>query len=163
MTDWDRFHIVSAQQLRRTSNILDKVVRKRKKIHTSWSRLTDKVAESLSLIHFEAMKMNCRCDTTKYIVDNFYMHQRTFHNVHWWCRIMIIYFNNTRFTSFSKNTSQQESIRSFYRYKLPYNTDRGFLTWMDQKIEFRFYSKKCFRSNMDDDPCQYQLETNQDH
>ena len=31
MTDWDRFHIVSAQQLRRTSNILDKVVRKRKK------------------------------------------------------------------------------------------------------------------------------------
>ena len=122
--------------------------------------IADNWAESLSLAHFETMKMNGRCDTTKYIVDNFYMHQGTFHDVHWWCWVMIIYFNNTRFSSLSKNTSQQESIwKLFYKQ----NIDREFLTWMDRKIEFHFYNKKCFRPNMGDDPCRCQLETNQVH
>ena len=86
----------------------------KEKIHAIWfvsktalgRFIADNWAESLSLTHFETMKMNGRCDTTKYIVDYFYMHQGTFHDVHWWCWVMIIYFNNTRFSSFSKNTSQ---------------------------------------------------------
>ena len=107
--------------------------------------MVDNLVESLSLTHFEAMKMNCRCDTSKYIVDNFYMHQRTFHNVHWWCRIMIIYFNNTRFSSFSKNTSQQESTRSFYRYKL-YRIILAVDSWPGwiEKSSFVFIVKSVF-------------------